>query len=218
MLPPEIVVPAAVVTVRLVRIIVERGDACGGRGDITIDRDRHRSAAVVEGADAEETAGDGRPRAGRDGEVRARGRKRRAVLRIDAGNSAAGNIAIGGDTQRPAAVVAGIDAARGAGDRARPGGHAEISAGVARKDADTVRGRYCAVGGDSQRAAAILPGEDAVPASGNGRARGGRHGDIGSGAPRQDRGIADGAQGRDIPIDRHSRRPGAVVSGEDAVT
>jgi hypothetical protein len=69
--------------------------------DVAVGGDRRRAIAVVASGDAEIDAGDSvRAWAGRDREIRA------FVPRVDAGEAAAGDIAIGLNIQRPAKLRA----------------------------------------------------------------------------------------------------------------
>ena len=127
----------------------------------------------------------------------------------------AANIAIGGDGQRAGAAVSRSDAVIAAADRgAGAGRHGESGGGggIPRMDAVTAGGDI-AIGGDGQRARAVVLRRDATTAAADRGAGAGRHGKIGAGISRKDsspRGAGD------IAVRGDGQRARAVVERLDA--
>ncbi len=176
-------------------------------------------------------AGDGGAGPGGHGDGGAIGPRRDADAVVHTG---AGDVAVGGDGQRAAAVIEGknsIAVSAGAHGGAGPGGHGEIGARVHGIDAGAEgiagRGRGpaagagdVAVGGDGQRAAALVVGKNpnAVVADGaHGGAGPGGYGEIGALVHCMDAIATIVILACDIAVGSYAQRAGAVIDGIDAV-
>jgi hypothetical protein len=143
---------------------LRRKDAVSkGTSNIAIGGDGQRPSAANEalGKNPRAAARDRGAYAGGHGEISAAAE----VPCIDAGAERAGDIAVGGDVQGAGTVILGINAENPTGDGSTgPRGHAEIACGMKegttalRKDADIVGARDIAIGGDAERAAAVVEG------------------------------------------------------------
>ena len=183
--------------------------ATTGAGGIAVGGDGERACAVVARRNAPGGAADRGAGGGGHGEIGAG-----VIPRVDADITGAGDIAVGGDGERAAAVVVRADAVGAATDRgAGAGGHAESGAGVPREDAVTTGAGDIAVGGDGERACAVVARKNAEGAAAeraigvDGDAAGRACADI----------VADGTDSKSVARRSRERRGVGVGVGQGAV-